>query len=86
VITNVIDRQLPVAEAVAAPRIHHQWLPDEVVVERGFPFDLMQALRARGHAVVESRPFASVNSIMATADGFAGAADNRTRGALAAGY
>ena len=37
VILNVIDLDLPIAEAVAAPRIHHQWSPDEVAVERGFP-------------------------------------------------
>ena len=39
VILNVIDRGMTIAEAVAAPRIHHQWLPDEVFVERGFPAD-----------------------------------------------
>ena len=36
VISNVIDRKLPIADAVAAPRIHDQWSPDEVVAERGF--------------------------------------------------
>ena len=40
VISNVIDRKLPIAEAVAAPRIHDQWSPDEVVVERGLTPDL----------------------------------------------
>ncbi len=36
VISNVIDRKLPIADAVAEPRLHHQWLPDQVLVERGF--------------------------------------------------
>ena len=37
VLINVIDHRMPIADAVAAPRVHHQWLPDEVVVERGVP-------------------------------------------------
>src|SRR5205085_156669 len=37
IIVNVIDLNLPIAEAVAPPRIHHQWSPDEVAVERDLP-------------------------------------------------
>jgi gamma-glutamyltranspeptidase/glutathione hydrolase len=40
-----------VAEAVAAPRFHHQWLPDELLLEAGTPADVVEALRARGHSV-----------------------------------
>jgi gamma-glutamyltranspeptidase / glutathione hydrolase len=86
VIVNVIDRKLPVAEAVAQPRLHHQWWPDEVVVERGFSPELIRALEARGQRVVEGLPPTSANSILVTPAGLVGAADNRTRGALAAGY
>ena len=86
VITNVIDLELPIAEAVAAPRIHHQWSPDEVAVERGLPPDVIRALEARGHKVREGPPRTSANSILVTPQGFVGAADPRTRGALAAGF
>jgi gamma-glutamyltranspeptidase/glutathione hydrolase len=86
VIVNVIDRKLSIAEAIAEPRVHHQWWPDEVVVERGFSPDLIGALKARGHTVVEGLPPTSANSILVTPAGLVGAADNRTRGALAAGY
>jgi gamma-glutamyltranspeptidase / glutathione hydrolase len=86
VISNVIDRGLPIADAVAAPRLHNQWLPDEVMVERGFSPDLIAALEARGHNVVSAPPGTSANSILVTPQGFAGAADPRTRGALAVGY
>jgi gamma-glutamyltranspeptidase / glutathione hydrolase len=86
VIVNVIDRKLPVGEAVGAPRLHHQWWPDEVLVDRGFSPELVRALEARGHRVVEGLQPTSANSILATRAGFVGAADNRTRGALAAGY
>src|SRR6516225_8708629 len=86
VIVNVIDRKLSIADAIAEPRLHHQWSPDEVMVERGFSPDLIRELKARGHDVVEGSPPTSANSILVTPAGLLGAADNRTRGALAAGY
>jgi gamma-glutamyltranspeptidase / glutathione hydrolase len=86
VIVNVIDFHMPIAEAVSAPRLHHQWQPDEVSAEPDFPPDLLDALKARGHAIVMSRPGTSANSIEITPAGYVGAADTRTRGALAAGY
>jgi len=85
VILNVIDRKLPIGSAVNAPRLHHQWVPDELLVERGFSPDMMRALAARGHNVVEVKLGTSANSILVTPEGFAGAADHRTRGALAVG-
>ena len=57
-----------------------------LVVERGFPPDLMRALAQRGHNVVAEWPSAAANSILVTPAGLAGAADNRTSGALAVGY
>jgi gamma-glutamyltranspeptidase / glutathione hydrolase len=86
VISNVIDRKLPIADAVAAPRIHDQWEPDEVVVERGLKPDLIQGLEGFGHRVREDLPRTSANSILVTRHGLFGAADPRSRGAAAAGY
>ena len=55
VITNVVDFDMPVMQAVEAPRIHHQWLPDEIVHERfGLSPDTAEKLRAWGHQVVDS--------------------------------
>jgi gamma-glutamyltranspeptidase/glutathione hydrolase len=85
VIVNVLDYHMDVAAAVAAPRLHHQWLPDEVRVERGFPEATLDALRARGHHVVEPMGQTSANSIEVTPSGLLGAPDPRTRGAEAAG-
>jgi gamma-glutamyltranspeptidase/glutathione hydrolase len=86
VVVNVIDHGKTVAQAVSAPRVHHQWVPDKLFVEPGLPAETIAALQARGHAVEVSPPFASVNSIAVTADGLVGAADARSRGALALGY
>ena len=85
VIANVIDRRLSIGDAVAAVRIHNQWLPDNVAVEQGLPPELIRALEARGHHVVEGTSWASANSILVTPDGLVGAADPRTRGARAVG-
>ena len=67
VIVNVIDHRMNVADAVAAPRIHHQWLPDEVRVERGLSPEILRGLEARGHRIVVLLGQTSANSIMRTA-------------------
>lgn len=85
VIVNVLDYKMDVAAAVAAPRLHHQWLPDEVRIERGFPDDVLLKLKAMGHLVVEPMGQTSANSILVTPSGPLGAPDPRTRGAEAAG-
>jgi len=85
VIVNVLDYRMDVAAAVAAPRLHHQWLPDEVRIERGFAEETLDGLRAKGHRIVEPMGQTSANSIAVTPSGLFGAPDPRTRGADAAG-
>jgi gamma-glutamyltranspeptidase / glutathione hydrolase len=85
VIVNVLDYHMDVAAAVAAPRLHHQWRPDEVRIEHGFADETLAALRAKGHQVIEPMGQTSANSILVTANGLLGAPDPRTRGAEAAG-
>jgi gamma-glutamyltranspeptidase/glutathione hydrolase len=86
VIVNVLDYRMDVAAAVAAPRLHHQWLPDEVRTERGFPEETLAVLRAKGHRVLDQLGQTSANSIAVTDKGLLGAPDPRTRGSEAAGY
>ena len=86
VIVNAIDFHMPIDQAVSAPRLHHQWQPDEVYVEPGFAPEVLEALAKRGHNVVPTPSYSSTNSIEITPDGYIGAADRRTRGSLAAGY
>jgi len=86
VLVNLIDYGMNIAEATAAPRVHHQWLPDEVRVEPGIRSDVVDVLESRGNRVVRGEPWGSAASIMATKDGLLGAADPRSRGALAAGF
>jgi gamma-glutamyltranspeptidase / glutathione hydrolase len=87
VIVNVIDRHMGVADAVAAPRVHDQWLPDQVFAEPGVPDAVVSTLQARGDKVVTQPPFTEANSIEITPDGFfVGAADPRREGGTAVGY
>lgn len=54
VIVNIIDFGMHPADAVAAPRFHHQWLPDYIGCEPGaFPAALVERLAVRGHRCVE---------------------------------
>jgi len=85
IVVDVIDYKMDVAAAVAAPRVHHQWMPDEVRVERGFSDEVLAELRAKGHKVIEPLGQTSANSIAVTPDGLLGAPDPRTRGAAAVG-
>ncbi|MCC8966130.1 gamma-glutamyltransferase [Bradyrhizobium sp. Pear76] len=86
IIVDVIDYRMDIAAAVAAPRMHHQWLPDEVRIEKGFPDEVLTELKAKGHKPVEPLGYSSVNSIVVTTSGLLGAPDPRTRGSEAAGY
>jgi gamma-glutamyltranspeptidase/glutathione hydrolase len=54
VITNVIDFNMNIQQAIDAPRIHHQWLPDELVYEPyGLSGDTQKALTKSGHKLVK---------------------------------
>jgi len=86
VIVNVLDFHMGVADAVSAPRLHNQWEPDKTFVEPGFAPATLAALRARGHNIVPTGAYTDANSIEVTPQGYVGAADRRTRGALAVGY
>jgi gamma-glutamyltranspeptidase/glutathione hydrolase len=86
VLVNLIDHRMNIAEAVAAPRVHHQWLPDEVRVEPDVPPDTVWLLQARGNRVVRGNRWGSASSIMVGEGALLGAADPRSRGALAAGF
>lgn len=86
VIVNAIDGHMKIGDAVAAPRVHHQWSPDEVVVEPHFPADKARALAALGHKIRYGSLFGSAHSIAVMPEAVTGAADLRARGAAAAGY
>jgi hypothetical protein len=86
VLLNVIDHGMNIAEAVAAPRVHRQWLPDRVQAEQGLSPDTVRRLEAKGHKVTIAAALGSANSILVTPEGLTGAAGPRQRGTPAEGY
>jgi gamma-glutamyltranspeptidase/glutathione hydrolase len=64
VLVNVLDFGMNVQQAVDQPRLHHQWMPDKLYVERGFSPDTLDLLRKRGHAIEEIGTVASVEAIL----------------------
>jgi gamma-glutamyltranspeptidase/glutathione hydrolase len=85
VIMNVIDHGLNIQSAVAAPRIHHQWLPDELRIEEGISIDTIKILREKGHKVKQQEAMGAIQSIMIKDGMMYGGADPRRSTALAAG-
>ena len=86
IILNIVDFGLNAAEATEAPRIHHQWMPDQIDFERGLSIDTLRLLEARGHSLRPTRAFGSAQTIHRTKGVLMGAADSRQRGAGAVGY
>ncbi|WP_217550082.1 gamma-glutamyltransferase [Pantoea sp. GbtcB22] len=86
-VVNSIDFGMNVAEATNAPRFHHQWLPDQLRVEKGFSPDTLRLLEAKGQHVKVMPAMGSTQSIMIGPDGTRyGASDPRSVDDLSAGY
>ena len=86
VLSDMVDQGMPLASAVAAPRLHHQALPDTLYLERdGFVQPSIDSLVAMGHNVSVWSYKTEVNAVARTAAGWVGVADPR-RGGGAAGY
>ena len=85
VILNVIDHGLNIKSAVAAPRIHHQWLPDELRIEEGISPDTVQILQEMGYEVKQKPAMGASQSIVIRNGIMYGGADPRRSTALAAG-
>jgi gamma-glutamyltranspeptidase/glutathione hydrolase len=86
VIMNVIDHGLNIQSAVAAPRIHHQWLPDELRIEEGISVDTIKILQKKGHRVKQQEAMGAIQSIIIKDGMMYGGADPRKSTAQAAGF
>jgi gamma-glutamyltranspeptidase / glutathione hydrolase len=82
ILLNVLEYKMDVGAAVAAGRIHHQWLPDKVNVDPwGFDLSTLAELRRRGHSIEPREYWGNANAIQQLPDGrLEGAADPRGEG------
>lgn len=85
VLLNLVRFEMSPAQAVAAPRVHHQWLPDRLDVERGLKAELIEQLKPLGHKLRPVDESAVVQAVSRRADGLRAASDGRKHGE-AAGY
>ena len=85
-ILDIIEHGMNPAEAAASPRIHHQWQPDELRVERGISVDTIRLLEGMGHKVRVQQAAGSVQTIYRSNGLLMGASDPRQRGGAALGY
>jgi gamma-glutamyltranspeptidase/glutathione hydrolase len=77
-IINIIDFNLPTSEAVNRPKFHHQWLPDEVSIERSFPLQVITKLEEMGYKINKRQSIGRVEAIKVLPDGrFETVADSR---------
>ena len=74
---NVMDHDMNIAQAVHSPRIHHQWLPEILMIESGFGPDTERLLTEKGYKLYPSSTMGSVQAIMKEGDYFYGSADPR---------
>ncbi|WP_134726240.1 gamma-glutamyltransferase [Paracoccus luteus] len=88
VIMNMIDHGMNVAEASTEPRVHHQWLPEELRIEEGVSPDTVRLLQGKGHSVVVREAMGATQSVMRDpASGYLfGASDPRRSDAATVGY
>ena len=81
VILNVIDHHMILSDAVSAPRIHHQALPDSLRFERsGLSASVVDSLRAMGYGVAPLSGVGLINAIMRVRGGYEGMSDPRSSG------
>lgn len=65
-IVNVIDFNLSAADAVNKPKFHHQWLPDEILVEPDFPATVADSLKLMGYTITTRPPIGRTELIKLT--------------------
>ena len=78
-IVNLVDHNMSVAEATVAPRFHHQWFPDVLLIEKGFSADTIRLLSGRGHKIKRQSAMGSTQTVSKENGIFLGFSDLRRR-------
>lgn len=87
VFLNIAIHDMNVQQAVSAPRVHSQWLPDQIAMEPGaLHEETVERLKDMGHKIDRRVPWGSANSIQLVDEGMRGAPDPRQRNSFAAGH
>ena len=85
-LVNIIDHNMNIAEAMSVPRMHHQWMPDQIRLEKGFSPDSLKLLRNMGHDIRILPAMGSLHTVSIDDAGqFWGASDPRRNDGAAIG-
>ena len=85
-VVNTIDFGMTPAEAAAAPRVHHQWTPDELRVEKGLSPDTIALLKQRGHNIAVKPSMGRTQTIQIRGGALYGYSDPRNPDGKTLGY
>lgn len=85
-VLNVIEYDMNIAEASSVPRVHHQWMPDELKCESGVSVDTLNILKSLGHKTKSTTTLGSTQSVMKIGDRFEGYSDPRRPDAATVAY
>jgi gamma-glutamyltranspeptidase/glutathione hydrolase len=85
VIVNIVDHGMDLACATAAPRFHHQWMPDVLALEQGFGPDIERSLVQLNYQVEIGDSIGSTQTIMRSGNKLLGQSDYRAPDGLAEG-
>lgn len=85
-ILNVIDHGMNVAEATISPRIHQQWMPDQLRFEKGISIDTLRLLEQKGQVLRPAATLGKTQTIQVLEQGFAGYSDPRNPDGAAVGF
>ncbi|MCL4162314.1 UNVERIFIED_CONTAM: hypothetical protein GTU68_026642 [Idotea baltica] len=85
-VLNVIEYDMNIAEASSVPRVHHQWMPDELKCESGISVDTLKILKSLGHKTKPTTTLGSTQSVMKVGERFEGYSDPRRPDAATVAY
>jgi gamma-glutamyltranspeptidase / glutathione hydrolase len=85
-LVNILEFDMTAADAVNKPKFHHQWLPDEITVEKDFPNDVREKLQQLGYKIVQTNQIGRTELILISANGKIQAIGDKRGDDHAAGY
>ncbi|WP_276484444.1 gamma-glutamyltransferase [Paraflavitalea pollutisoli] len=85
-LVNILEFGMNADDAVNKPKFHHQWLPDEVAVEKDFPQDVRESLQKMGYKITVRNAIGRTEVILIKADGSFEAVGDKRGDDHAAGY
>ena len=85
-LVDIIDLKMSLKQSIDGPRFHHQWMPDNIMLESDFPEATEQALKAMGYTIMKRGRFGRMDGVQITSDGKRMAAGDKRGDDSVAGY